>query len=609
VSAERVAVITAVSGRHDHLRNQRTFLADCVPAPFRHVVVAIGDPDIAGLIGENHRLPTTLVELPRHPAGLPIAAARNAGARAALAAGAEVLIFLDVDCLPSRELVGAYTDLCRQRPGDLLCGTVTYLPPTPAGGWDAADLARLRAPHPARPDPAPGAIEFGETRLFWSLSFAVTAPTWRAIGEFYEGYVGYGAEDTDFGLAAEATGARVAFAGGADAYHQHHPVSDPPVEHLDDIVRNSAVFEARHDRLPMSGWLDAFSARGLLTYVDGRPRRADAVRVATVPARHPYLDAALPSTVHRVAPERVLGWEPDPLFDPVELTARAGDIDVVHVHFAYEHLQRAELEKWLETLHELQIPLVLTVHDLHNPHQRDPTHHLEQLQLLGTAAARVVTLTDDAARACAALLDRPVEVAVHPTLLDTVPPPDAAAAKRGVLVPLKALRANVVDAVRLIEAVADAARQAGEPTRVLLEPSTADRPEYAPLQQLADTGAIELLLEPYLPEDALLASVAATRVLVLPYRFGTHSGWVELARDLGTRVVAPDCGSYPAQNPDVVVYGNNERDGLDADSLASAVRRACEQDAPAPARRAARLAQRDLVRAFHDQLYRDLARP
>ena len=47
-------------------------------------------------------------------------------------------------------------------------------------------------------------------------------------------------------------------------------------------------------------------------------------------------------------------------------------------------------------------------------------------------------------------------------------------------------------------------------------------------------------------------------VSVLPYRWGTHSGWLELARDLGTRIVAPDCGYYTDQWADVVSYGNNE---------------------------------------------------
>ena len=72
------------------------------------------------------------------------------------------------------------------------------------------------------------------------------------------------------------------------------------------------------------------------------------------------------------------------------------------------------------------------------------------------------------------------------------------------------------------------------------------------------------------------AICARAHVTVLPHRWGTHSGWLELARDLGTRVVAPDCGYYGDQWSEVVSYVNNETLGLDAASLAAAVARAID---------------------------------
>ena len=92
-------------------------------------------------------------------------------------------------------------------------------------------------------------------------------------------------------------------------------------------------------------------------------------------------------------------------------------------------------------------------------------------------------------------------------------------------------------------------------------------------------------------------------VTVLPYRWGTHSGWLELARDLGTRVVAPSCGHYAEQWSDVVTYGYDEAHGLDAPSLAAAVGDALSRPAPAPADRAGRLAEAAAVRAAHARTY------
>ena len=90
-------------------------------------------------------------------------------------------------------------------------------------------------------------------------------------------------------------------------------------------------------------------------------------------------------------------------------------------------------------------------------------------------------------------------------------------------------------------------------------------------------------VRPYLAHDRLCELLARSHACVLPYRFGTHSGWVELARDLGVHVLAPDCGHYAAQWRAVRTFGNNERDGLDAASLRVAVADACRTPRPAPA--------------------------
>ena len=131
-------------------------------------------------------------------------------------------------------------------------------------GYPAADLHALASPHPARPVPPEDEVQRGgDHALFWTLSFAVTAATWRRVGGFCEDYVGYGGEDTDFGQVAARAGVDLAWVGGAWAYHQHHATETPPVRHLADILRNAALFHRRWGWWPMSGWLSAFAERGL----------------------------------------------------------------------------------------------------------------------------------------------------------------------------------------------------------------------------------------------------------------------------------------------------------------------------------------------------------
>ncbi len=262
----RVVVVTVVRGRHEHLRAQQHSLA-AGGSPERHVVVAMGDPGIDTVVAAGPLAATSDVVHLAADGPLPLARARNLGARRAFDThGAGLVVFLDVDCLAGDGLVGGYAGAWRSTATAgprLLSGPVSYLDPPGPGGYVPDDLA-ASSPHPARPAPAPGQVARAEDlRLFWSLSFAVDAPTWRQVGGFDESYDGYGAEDTDLGQRATAVGVSLWWAGSARAYHQWHPVSDPPVEHLDDIVRNANRFHARWGWFPMEGWLAAFAERGL----------------------------------------------------------------------------------------------------------------------------------------------------------------------------------------------------------------------------------------------------------------------------------------------------------------------------------------------------------
>ncbi|WP_237280230.1 glycosyltransferase family 2 protein [Subtercola vilae] len=254
------------AARLGHALNQMAALRG---SGVRHVGVWLDEaeaPTIEGVTG---------IHVPPGAAGMRLAAGRNAGARAAIDAGAELLVFLDADCLPGPELLRLYGAAAAQLPGAVLCGPVTYL----AEGFQGQtpdELAVATAPHPARPNPAAGecvVAPAGQHALFWSLSFAVTPATWMLSGGFSELYEGYGAEDTDFAARLGPAGLDLVWVGGAHAYHQYHPTSTPPWQHLDDILRNAGIFWQRWGWWPMQGWLDAFAAAGAIELVDGVWRR------------------------------------------------------------------------------------------------------------------------------------------------------------------------------------------------------------------------------------------------------------------------------------------------------------------------------------------------
>jgi hypothetical protein len=240
-----VSVLTLVKGREGHLRHLLAGLVGGQRWPDRCVIVDMGERPLAL---PELPFPVTLHRMPQ--AGLPLAAARNAAAQLA---GTPALIFLDVDCIPAPDLVARLAqDVARA--AALVCCEVLYLPAQAASA--GADPQRLRAlgkRHPLRQFPAAGMRQEANAGLFWSLAFASRRSVFERLGGFDEAYVGYGAEAVP-----------LLFTASTVAFHQHHPIYDPPLQHFSDIVANANRFRQRHGIWPMDGWLQAFAAMGLI---------------------------------------------------------------------------------------------------------------------------------------------------------------------------------------------------------------------------------------------------------------------------------------------------------------------------------------------------------
>ena len=85
----RTAVVTIAHGRHEHLEGQLWGLAQQSLQPDVFVVVAMDDPVVQDVV-ERHALPAWSVrvtDVAATSSGLPLAAARNAGARAGTVGG------------------------------------------------------------------------------------------------------------------------------------------------------------------------------------------------------------------------------------------------------------------------------------------------------------------------------------------------------------------------------------------------------------------------------------------------------------------------------------------------------------------------------------------
>lgn len=255
-----VSVLTLVRDREGHLQQLVEGLGRSRLGPDELIVVQMGGGPLAPLQAD---FPIRVERLQGD--GLPLAAARN---RAAAMAQGDALVFLDVDCIPMADCLARLV-AALDRHDALLCADVRYLGPHDArDAWRESDLlARARA-HPVRTFPAGGVRLEPDPGLFWSLAFAIRHARFESLHGFDEDFEGYGGEDTDFGLRAAAQGLPLLFVGGALACHQHHVSHEPPVQHLNDIVRNACRFHAKWKRWPMEGWLAAFVQMGLIDWAE-----------------------------------------------------------------------------------------------------------------------------------------------------------------------------------------------------------------------------------------------------------------------------------------------------------------------------------------------------
>jgi glycosyltransferase involved in cell wall biosynthesis len=354
----------------------------------------------------------------------------------------------------------------------------------------------------------------------------------------------------------------------------------------------------------------------------------DTLTVASVPADHVYVRhvaAESPDGVVRLsdpqpdAAERSAeqSWWPPVILDPGWVHDH--DFDVFHVHFGFDKLTPAELRGVVDAVHESGRPFVYTAHDLRNPHHASPERHDAQLDVLVQEADAVITLTPGAAGEIHRRWGRTAVVVPHPHVVDLdtmsrfarVPRQERSRPFR-VGLHVKSVRASMdpmavlPTLVRAVRGLPDAVLQVNG-HRELLEPGgvPAEDELATYLRRAHARGDLELHVHDFMSDDELWDYLASLDASVLAYRFGTHSGWLEACRDLGTAVVAPTCGFYADQGP-VHAFHLDEH-GFDPESLVHAVTEAHRQGAPDPVPVAERRRQRRSVADAHRELYRRLA--
>ncbi len=353
---------------------------------------------------------------------------------------------------------------------------------------------------------------------------------------------------------------------------------------------------------------------------------APTLRIASVPADHVYVRhlGAVDGTdrVDRLAdpvpddPDATPGqWWPPRMLSPDWVREHRAEFDVMHVQFGFDAQSPHVLASLVAELRRSDKRLVYTAHDLRNPHHVDRRAHDAHLDVLVPAADEVITLTPGAAAEISRRWGRHPVVLPHPHVIEfeRFRPRQARGDGWTVGVHAKSVRASMAP-LPVIAAVADVVRElpgARLQVNVHHDVADADGARHDPvlvrwLREAESAGALDLVVHDCFSDEELWRYLESLDLSVLPYRFGTHSGWLEACFDLGTTVLAPTCGFFAQQRP-CLSYRHDEQ-GLDASSLQAAVRTAYEQRPLWQASLADRQHERSDVAAVHRAIYEAVLR-
>jgi len=328
-------------------------------------------------------------------------------------------------------------------------------------------------------------------------------------------------------------------------------------------------------------------------YVDSQAVGITTIRVVSVPAGHPYVQRMTADDVVVLPDPTPPGAAPGQWWPPVALDAdwieaHRFEADLLHIHFGTESLDVTTLRDALAAARAVGWPVVYTVHDLDNPQLTDQTLHHEHLELLVREADAIVTLTPGAADEVQARWHRAATVIPHPRILgdDVVTGAPGIRSHSSIGIHLKDLRPNVDGVGTVSTAVAAIARlnERGVDARleVRMHSTVRDPSAAAAVRAAVDSSPhTELVVHERFSDDELATALATLDVCILPYRHGTHSGWLELCWDLAVPVASPTVGHYRDQHPDgsVALFAPGS-----VDELAAAIADLLDPANPATAR-------------------------
>ena len=270
-----VSVVIPAYNRPDRLDATLAGLANQTVTPDAVVVVDDGSDDDLGTVVDRYddRLPVTLVRKERD--GFGAGRARNLGAAESRA---DVLIFVDSDCIPAPTFVEHHLWWHRRASNLVVVGSryhvdaETITPDLAESNFDAVRASAHKIPADGSPDDwrrlfyrRNRKLMIGDTayRAVLSSNMSVDAALFERVGGFSDAFSAWGGEDTELGWRLWNEGAFIVAENEAVVLHQLEPGEDRTWR-KESLARNKLLMA---DRVPNRFYRTAPSAFHLVPRV------------------------------------------------------------------------------------------------------------------------------------------------------------------------------------------------------------------------------------------------------------------------------------------------------------------------------------------------------
>lgn len=301
-------------------------------------------------------------------------------------------------------------------------------------------------------------------------------------------------------------------------------------------------------------------------------------RVLSYPPRHPFVDR-FDGTVARLVKRDEPMPRLDRFYDPVWVAAEARRWDIAHLHFGHEQHPVDRVLEAVAAHRASGVPVAFTVHDLQIPHLPPDSGAAEDLVIaVAPSVDALVTPSRGCADAVRRLTGRAATVIPHGPLVGAGRRHRLRTHRRlageghgHLLVHVGRWRPNLG-----LEELAAACRlvQPSLPVRLQVHCSAVDRVT----SLVGDVRGIDVVGHDHLSDAEFERNVADATAVLLPYRWGTHSGLLELAADIGTPVLRTAVGhlceqphTTPPGHPEQGIAVHDHR--IDVDELAATLQR------------------------------------